>query len=371
MSSQNPAPEQPRIPGVRYRTETRYRPVTTHVFGEEQTDYEPYEVEVPIPPRDYDRYLMRFLMAVAMVSTVIAVVWSTASISRLLSLVVTTPGIAIAGASLFELLWIVCLVAEWLMRGQPDRAKPMQIAGWIAVTFVVTAVIVEGFHEQERAAGIVGGAVSLMAKGSWWVVFRVRQVKLRRPIASWLQRNLEDIAAAEALLAFKQQIGGRQAYASASYGADELQAARTTVEAVNRLQQLAASEPVPVVPPAPQPPMQPSGQPVQPPPPPAQVPAPVVPVPQAPVLPVSGQGVPVSGPVSGQGQEPAQPVAQIGGSIAGAIRALLAEHPAWEGDQHLDDLVKAVEAACGPRPGLADTVRRTRDRQLKKQKRTA
>ncbi|MFM9590751.1 hypothetical protein ACKI16_29615 [Streptomyces scabiei] len=236
---------QPRIPGVRYRTETRYRPVEVTALGETTIEQEPYEVDVPLPPVDWDRHLMRFLLAVALGSTAAAIVWSTASISNLLGLVVTTTGIAIAAASLFELLWIMCLAAEWLLQGQPDRARPMRIAGWIAVMIVVAAVVAEGFHAGYPAAGIVGGAVSLMAKGAWWVVFRVRQVKLSGPVARALQRRLQDIAAAEALLGYKHRIGGRQAYAEAVYGPDAYAQAQTAVRAGNQAAQLPPTDPRP------------------------------------------------------------------------------------------------------------------------------
>lgn len=227
-----PTEHKPRIPGVRYATETRYRTVeTTDIFGETTVEYEPYEVDVPLPPVDWDRYLMRFLLAVALGSTAVAVVWSTASISTLLQLVVATTGIAIAAASLFELLWIVCLAAEWLLQGQPNRAKPMRFAGWVAVMIVVAAVVAEGFHAGQPAAGIVGGGVSLMAKGTWWVVFRVRQVDLSPRVARALQRKLEAETATESLLRYRHRIGGRQAYAMATFGTDAYNQAQAAVAA--------------------------------------------------------------------------------------------------------------------------------------------
>ncbi|WP_328434537.1 hypothetical protein [Streptomyces sp. NBC_00425] len=338
--------DQPRVPGVRYRTETRYRPVTTYVFGEEQTDYEPYQVDVPVPPRDWDRALMRFVMTVAFASTVVAVVWSTASISRLLALVVSSAAIAVAAASLFELLWIMCLAAEWLLRGRPNRAKPMQVAGWITVWFVVAGVIVEGVHEKQIAAGIVGGAVSLMAKGSWWVVYRVRQVELRRPIAAWLQRNQEETAAAEALLGFKSQMGGRQAYAELVYGRDAVLAARATVEAANRLG-LDPSGPRP----------DPSGRPVQAAPAPQAAPIPAAPVqaPAAPVQPPAPAAVPTaSAPVG-------PPVTQLGPSIRQTVVAILDRD--WNVSD--EDLVDEVRRIHGDRPKLADTVATYRRKEAK------
>lgn len=346
---ETPDPQQARLPGVRYRTETRWRPVKVNVFGEEHDDQEPYVVDVPLPPRDWDRLLLRFLLAVAIGSTTVAIVWSTASISRLLSLVVTTTGIAVAAAALFELLWIVCLVAERLLRGQPDRARPMQTAGWLAVTAVVAAVVVEGIHEGGVAAGIVGGAVSLMAKGSWWVVFRVQQVKLRRPIANALQRKLEDLAATEALLSYRQRIGGREEYAALVFGHEQLQAAQRTVHAAHQLDtaRTASPTPQPVVPGQPSATVSPQATPPT---------APVAPPVSAPSQDTADTAAPIA---SGQGEQDEPPL-EVRPITLPSIAAVCRQEIGRDQDVTDAAIVKAVLAAGHPETTqLADTVRRT------------
>ncbi|MFJ1606984.1 hypothetical protein ACIOHS_26975 [Streptomyces sp. NPDC088253] len=353
---------QPRVPGVRYRTETRTRSVLSSVFGEEVMDEEEYEVDVPVPPRDWDRVLMRFLLTVALASTAVTFVWSTSSISKLLRLIGTETEIAVGAASLFELLWIVCLAAEWLLRGQPDRAEPMKKAGWVAVWFVVAAVVAQGVHAHEVAAGIFGGLVSLMAKGSWWVVFRVRQVHLRRPIAVWLQRKMEDTAAAEALLSFKHRIGGRQAYAALVFGEDEFAAATAAVQAANRVHEIPSgprpdpsgqpsrpveqSAPAPAAQSAPLVPPVPAAQPQ----PQAQQPAP------APAAPQPAPAAPAAAPSGQAPVPPAPPVPGIAPSIASTVRNVLANQPGISDD----DLIEEVKKVHGDRPKLADTVLRNR-----------
>ncbi|MFF0092745.1 hypothetical protein ACFYSF_22670 [Streptomyces canus] len=350
---------QPRVPGVRYRTETRKRPVPSSVFGEEVMDEEEYEVDVPIPHRDWDRVLMRFLLTVALASTVVTFVWSTSSISKLLRLIGTETEIAIGAASLFELLWIVCLAAEWLLRRQPARAKPMKAAGWVAVWFVVAAVVAQGVHAHEVAAGVFGGLVSLMAKGSWWVVFRVRRVDLRRPLAVWLQRKMEDASAVEELLSFKHSIGGRQAYAALVFGDDEFAAATAAVQAANRVHEIPSG-------PRPDPSGQPSRPVVQPAPAPvAQSAAPVPPVPAAqpqaqtqqpaPAAPQAAPAAPAAAP-SGQASAPTPPAPGIPPSIASTVRSVLAHQPGISDE----DLIEEVKKVHGDRPKLADTVLRNR-----------
>lgn len=358
MTHSSPEP-QPRIPGVRYRKDVRYRPVEVTTFGETSVEYEPYEVDVPLPPVDWDRYLMRFLLAVALGSTAAAIVWSTASISNLLGLVVTTTGIAIAAASLFELLWIVCLVAEWLLQGQPDRARPMRIAGWIAVLVVVAAVVAEGFHAGYPAAGIVGGGVSLMAKGTWWVVFRVRQVTLSGPVARALQRRLQDLAATETLLGFKHRIGGRQAYAEAVFGPDAYAQAQTAVRAGNQAVQLPPTdprptgrpqqtpEPVPAPAPAPAAPVSPATTPA-----PAPAPVPQAAAPAAPPAPEPQPAAPAV-PEPPATTATGAAVLTMQPSIRQIVRAALDE----DLDMPQADIVTRVQAVHGTdNPKIASTV---------------
>ncbi|MFC8723708.1 hypothetical protein [Streptomyces bacillaris] len=335
---------QHRTPGVRYTTETRYRAVPANVFGEEITEYEPYEVDVPVPPRDWDQVLFRFVLAVALASTTVAIVWSTAAIGGLLELLVTA-GIAYAAASLFELVWIVCLAAERLLQRTPDRARRVRIVGWLALLVVAGAVIVHGVHENQVAAGLLGGAVSLMAKGSWWVVFQVKNVRLQPRLAAWLQRRVEETAAEEYLLAARQQLGGRSAYNAAVYGSDEAQTARSAILASRETEQPAAiPAPAAAAPPA------------------APLTAPPAyiapPVPPAEPSPVPATPVPPAAPA-----QPAQPVTPItGGSIAATIREVLADTPKISEE----DLTAKVRAVHGDKPNLADTVRRTRARIEKK-----
>ncbi|MFJ3545429.1 hypothetical protein ACIPQH_25075 [Streptomyces rubiginosohelvolus] len=351
---------QHRIPGVKYRTETRHRPVTADVFGEEVTEYEPYDVDVPVPPRDWDRVLFRGVLAVALGSTAVAIVWSTAAIGGLLELLVTA-GIAYAAASLFELVWIVCLAAERLLQTTPDRARRVRIVGWLSLLAVAGAVIVHGVHEKQLAAGILGGAVSLMAKGSWWVVFQVKNVRLRPRLAAWLQRRVEETAAEEYLLAARQQLGGRTAYNAAVYGEGEAATARSAILASRDAEPPAPARAVaPAVSPAY---VAPSVAPV----------APTAPLaPAAPVAPPVPPVGPTPAPAPEAAVPPAAPaptpqpqvVFPMGPSIASTVRAALDEDEAISDE----DLVAKVAAVHGDRPKLADTVATYRRKEMKKRK---
>ncbi|MFF3096767.1 hypothetical protein [Streptomyces cyaneofuscatus] len=354
----DPTPQH-RIPGVRYTTETRYRPITAEVFGDETTEYEPYTVDVPVPPRDWDQALFRFVLGVALMSTTVAIVWSTAAIGTLLQLLVTA-GIAYAAASLFELVWILCLAAERLLQRTPDRARRVRILGWVSLLAVTTAVVVHGVHEGQVAAGIIGGAVSLMAKGSWWVVFQVKNVRLRPRLENWLAQKVEETAAEEYLLAARQQLGGRSAFNAAVYGSAEAYTARSAVLAARDVeppaQAVTAAPAAPAVAPAAPsvyvaPPVAPVAPPVQPV---TATPVPEAPVPSAPPVEPTPQPTPTPQP---------QVVFPMGLSIAATVRGALDEDESISDE----DLVAKVAAVHGDRPKLADTVATYR-RKAKKRK---
>ncbi|MBC9731229.1 hypothetical protein [Streptomyces sp. TRM68367] len=326
--------EQPRIPGVRYRRERRVRQVPKEVMGDVVMVDEEYDVQVPIPPVDLDRVLLRFVITVAVGMTAVAVVWSTASIGALLALVVT-PVIAYAASVTFELAWVTLLSIQWLLRSDPERARPVAIAGWFAVGIVVAAVVAHGFHEDQRTAGLVGGAVSVLAKGLWTVVLRLFSVKFSDAVAVWLRDRQQRNAAAAALLGQQQRLGGQQAYMTAVYGPDAAAGALATV----------ASGPAPHG--------LPSGQ------------APEASAPNPDTAPdPSGQNGGHDPDPSGRQDEPATPPGPGGApvpppsgqlvSIASTVRTVLGEYPGISDDQ----LIERVKALHGDRPRLSETVLR-------------
>ncbi|MFJ2205992.1 CvpA family protein [Streptomyces microflavus] len=364
---------QRRIPGVRYETETRYRPVKVDVFGEETTEYEPYTVDVPVPSRDWDQVLFRGVLSVAIIATIVAIVWSTAAIGSLLEKI-ATPGIAYAAASTFELLWILSLAAERLLRRTPDRVRRARIAGWVGLLIVTTAVIVHGVNEDQVAAGILGGVVSFLAKGAWWVVFSVKQVRLRPRLEQWLARRVEEAAAEEYLLAARQQLGGRAAFNEAAYGTGEAATARAAILASREAEQPAQGRAVDPAPAAVAQPVTPAAVP------PAYVVPPVAPVapvaPTAPTAPVAPPVPPVDPAPEPKAPAPSVPpvdpaptpqprvVSPMGPSIASTVRDALNENE----DIPDEDLVAKVRAIHGDRPKLPETVATYRRKEMKKRK---
>lgn len=380
MNDTSPYESQPRVPGVKYVKETRYRQETTTIAGVSSTRNVPYQVDVPVPPRDWDDVILRGVTGLAVGITGLAVVGTTASVGGQLGEILH-PVISYGVGVVFTATWLACLGLEWVARTDPKQANPARIVGWITLVISMAAVFSYGYDHGQAVAGGVGACLDLLAKGLWALLIHTHRVPLSAGVSHWLHEQEQQVAS-RSLLSRKIARLNRNAAYQQAVGGREYQAAGSILTSVEEAPALPGPDvsgqgvrPVPVevqapVASAPQAPvLPPSGQagPVS-----GQGQAPVLPAPEAPVPPPSGQGEPESG--QGQApdpQKPEQSVAQIGGSIAGAIRKLLAEDPTWEEDQRLDDLVKAVEAMCGPRDKLAQTVRRTRDRELEKSKRTA
>lgn len=154
---------------MRTRTIRETRQVPHTIDGRTVLVDEPYDVHVPVPPRDWDRTVRTAVLAVAAGIGVASIAWSTASIGALLDLFVLAPA-AYAAAAVFDLVWIACMALEWLARYDPARAALPRRAGWVALAIAMAAVAVHGDAEGELVIGIVGATVSGLAKGLWTLV---------------------------------------------------------------------------------------------------------------------------------------------------------------------------------------------------------
>jgi len=202
-----------RIPGLRYKTITRTRLVPHTIDGRTHTVTEEYQVEVPVPPRDWDK-ILNIAVAVGTVALVtIAVAWSTASIGALLSTVVT-PVIAYAAAGIFDSTWIVAMALEWLCRYDQARARRPRIAGNIALLIAMGAVGTHGWVSGNPAIGLVGGSISLMAKSVWYVVMRDKHRPLDPRTRAWLDHAEGEVAAALALASRQRELARSKAQAA-------------------------------------------------------------------------------------------------------------------------------------------------------------
>lgn len=244
---------QPRIPGVRYRTETHERLVPATVNGETRLVPESYQVDVPVPPRDMDRIILRVVTFAAVLVTGLSVAWTTSGIGALLAPDVPDV-IAYGAAAVFDAAWLCCQALEWLERYDPKRASVARGAGWAALAIAVTAVVAHGVDVGDSVGGSVGATVSVIAKGLWVVVLRHYSVPLGEHVGGWLLLRRREVTAQRALSGELRRLAADEAYSRAVFGEMAASAAQATTGA--DLDPSAKPVPIeapasPVVPPAP------------------------------------------------------------------------------------------------------------------------
>ncbi|MFF2612318.1 hypothetical protein [Kitasatospora sp. NPDC058046] len=369
--------QQLRVPGVKYRPVTKTRMVETTIGGETRLTAQTYKDWEPVPPRNLDAIFLRAVIGLAVGMTAVSVIWSTASIGDQLSTVVLAE-IAYGSASAFELTWIALQVVEWLLRYDPERAKLARCGGWVALAVVVGSVVTHGVDKDKIAAGVIGGGVSILAKGLWVVVMKMFTVPLGENSADFLRQKREELAVNRVVLGEKNRLDGVQAYLTAIYGEQAAQPIEQPRPAPAELPAAPAAPPVPAAPAIPAAAPIPAAPALQ------HVPAPAIPAPAAPAVqptvapavpavpPAPAPAVPAASvasvaapaaapaPVAQPAPAPVAPVLQIAGapSISSTIREAL------KADQAIsdEDLIAHVASVHGDRPGIADTVTRTRRR---------
>lgn len=350
----SPIYEQPRIPGVKYKPEPRFRQETTVIDGKASTRDVRYMVMVPQPPRDWYRLIIRGVTGLAIGITSLAAVGTTASVGGQLTEILH-PVISYGVGLVFTATWLACLGLEWaLSQTDPQRAVPPRIAGWVALLISMGAVFSYGYDHGQQVAGGVGACLDLLAKGLWALLIYAQSTPLSEGIAHWV-RDQQQEAAGQARLArqisrlnseraYQQAVGGTafQAAGAIITQAEPAPALPAPAPVAPAAAPVPAAPPVPPVTPAPQPPVQP------------------VPVPAAVPVPAPAAVPPVTPP-------PAPPaVSLVGGSIAATVRQALVDHPEWEEKANVADLIKHVEGIHGADPKLIGTVPRTRDRDIAK-----
>lgn len=237
--------DQPRVPGVRYRKETRQREEVVEIDGQPEPRTVEYTVWVPIPPRDWDRIIVNVLTCAAVVVTLLAVTGTTASIGTLLAALIPAL-IAYSVALIFDVVWLACIAVEWLERLDPARARAARIAGWVSLGISMGAVVAFGYHHNETVAGVVGSMVSLLAKGLWVFVLRYHAVPLSESVAFWLNRRRQKAAASVALAKQMRRLDAYDAYMLAAFGPEAARAHQITTHAAPALGQAPGTVPHPV-----------------------------------------------------------------------------------------------------------------------------
>ncbi|MCK9929406.1 hypothetical protein MXD62_19855 [Frankia sp. Mgl5] len=192
---------------MRTRTRTVQVPGTHTINGQTMPVIREQQIVEPVPPRDWDVLATRAAVTVIVVLTTFSVVWSTVSIARLLG----GGWAATLAAATFDAAWIVTGVIAYLVRHQPDRRAVVDRGGWALVAVTVIALGVEGWRTSGLAAACAGAAVSLIAKGLWWMFDRATRAPLSSDDRQWLAGRRSQLGAQRALLAMQRQVAREQA----------------------------------------------------------------------------------------------------------------------------------------------------------------
>lgn len=209
-----PGSTQQQLPGVKYRTESRTRLVPHTLNGRTRMVREEYEVQVPVPPRDWDHIVTTGALAAAVALLAVALVWSTASIGDYLGRAIAAP-IAYLCASAFGLGWMICMALEWLARYDAARAAGPRSAGTVFLLLDMAAVAAHGWTEDSLYVGLAGAAVSAVAKRMFSVVMEHQARPLPDRTRAWLLEEEGEISAALALSARSRHLARIQAQATA------------------------------------------------------------------------------------------------------------------------------------------------------------
>lgn len=198
----------------RTREVTRSRLVPETHDGHTEMVEEFYTEHIPVPPRDWDRAVLRGVAVGTGLILALAVAWSTASIGALLALSGIAAVIAYGVAAVFDLAWIIFMGLEWLARYEPAKAETPRRAGYAALAVAMVAVCTHGCLTGGRpgiAVGIIGSVVSAIAKGVWSLAIRHTAKPLTPLAQQWVNRQMSDAGAQLAMAAVRRQLARARA----------------------------------------------------------------------------------------------------------------------------------------------------------------
>lgn len=190
---------------MKTRTVHRTRLVPHTVNGKTEMVLDRYTVDVPVPPRDWDRTVLTAVTAAAGLLVTVAVVWSTASIGDLLARVTVAPA-AYAAAVAFDLAWILCMAVEWLARYDPERATLPRNIGHGALVIAMVAVGAHGWLAGQAAIGVIGAVVSGIVKTLWTVVLRHHAKPLDDKTQQWVDKQRAEAGGELAMVAINREL---------------------------------------------------------------------------------------------------------------------------------------------------------------------
>ncbi|WP_406000707.1 protein transporter Sec31 [Streptomyces sp. NBC_00829] len=199
---------------MKTRSIERTRLVPHTINGKTEMVLDRYTIDAPVPPRDWDRIVLAAVTACAGLLVTASVIWSTASIGDLLALVVIAAA-AYGAAIVFDLLWIMCMALEWLARYDPPRARLPRLAGHASLAVAMVAVAAHGWLAGQEVIGVVGAAVSGIAKGGWTVVMRHHAKPLDALTQQWVEKQRAEVGGRLAMVTITRELTRHEALVDA------------------------------------------------------------------------------------------------------------------------------------------------------------
>lgn len=190
---------------MKTRTIERTRLVPHTVDGITEMVLDRETVEVPLPPRDWDQIIRTAVTIGACILVTVALVWSTSAIGGLLAMSVVAV-VAYAAAAAFDMSWIMCMAVEWLLRYDPQRAKAARTAGYWALAVSMAAVFAHGYVFDQMVIGLVGAAVSALAKGGWAIAMRVHARPLDSRTQQWVSKRRAAVDGQLAMIPIRREL---------------------------------------------------------------------------------------------------------------------------------------------------------------------
>ncbi|WP_392968175.1 hypothetical protein [Streptomyces sp. LN245] len=201
---------------MKFRTETRRRTVEHTVDGITHLVSKPYSEKVPVLPADWDARAIKAASGLVLALTVVAIVWSTVSIGRLLN-----GGAGYAAAVVFDISWLTVLILEWLGRFDPAKREFARNMGFVLVAVTAGAIFWHGMLVGSTALAVVGAAVSVVAKALWMAIFKHVEKPLSDEDRQWVDAEISKANAKLAVAGVRRRVAVAEVQARAELLAAE------------------------------------------------------------------------------------------------------------------------------------------------------
>ncbi|MEU5347778.1 hypothetical protein AB0H18_44475 [Streptomyces sp. NPDC020766] len=201
---------------MKFRTETRRKPVDHTVDGITHTVDRPYQVRTPVLPADWDSRAIKAASSLVLALTLVAVVWSTISIGSLLQ-----GGSGYAAAAVFDVSWVTVLLLEWMARFDPDKRTFARNLGFVLVGVTAGAIFWHGMLLGSVAMAVVGAAVSVIAKALWMAIFKHVEKPLSDADRQWVDAEISKANAKLAVAGVRRRVAVAEVQARAEILAAE------------------------------------------------------------------------------------------------------------------------------------------------------